>query len=332
MSDGYNASAQMEKDGLGIYTDASFIYWQACQDDMEIANIFNQPTPTTPFYRAVDFDFKFKPGFKLCVGGNLAYDNWDLFAEYTWFHTGTMKTSIRKDGTLLGTVTPFTTSGPILASRLTGNLFQTNELVSVGNFASRTWNLKIDLLDLMLARSYTVGSKFNMRPSFGARAAWIRQHVTQSLMSNMPFFRSTLMQNPTFFSNNKSISWGLGLKAACEGDWLLGYGCRLFGYSAFDLLCTRYKLSNVTNNISVLPFTIVSSQDPFYVLRPHAELELGFGYGKHFRCDRCYFDVSAAYNFQIFWNQNMFLENSISTLPADELDLNGLRLTLLFAY
>jgi hypothetical protein len=332
MHGGYNASAQMETAGVGMYASADFIYWQASEDDMEVATILQKPTSTTGLYREVDFDLKFKPGFKICVGGNLDYDNWDVFAEYTWFHTGKMTTSIRTDGTLIGADSLFSTDGPLLSSRMLGNLFLTNELLSIGDFAKRTWNLKMDFLDLMLARSYTVGSKLNVRPSFGGRAAWIRQYMTQLMISDEPFFRSTLLQNPDFISNNKTISWGLGLKGACQGDWLLGSGCRIFGYSALDLLFTRYSLSNSTLNSSIALFSNKTFQGPIYVIRPHVELELGFGYGTHFHQDQCYFDVSAAYGFQVFWNQNMFLENTLSSLPADELNIHGLRLSLLFAY
>jgi hypothetical protein len=328
----YNAPAQVNTKGIGMYSSASFIYWQPMQDDMEITNV-NLPESGR---KVVTFDFKYKPGFKICLGGNLEYDNWDISAEYTRYHTGNMVTSIATTGFF--SITPPFFNGPVLTTIISGET--ANNSIFVGNNASKLWNFKFDAIDGMLARSFKVGMQLNLRPSLGIRAAWIRQRLEESFSSNQPFFSSftfpdndVSFTNPAIFTTNKILSWGVGFKGALEANWLLGCGFKLFGFGAFDLLYTRYNLSNDTTLLSgVNVIQIPSFEDPLYAIRSHNELELGLSYADYFNNGKCYVDVSAGYGFQVFWNQNMFLENTASPLPNNQLSLQGLRLTLLFAY
>ncbi|MBI3508824.1 MAG: hypothetical protein HY069_04255, partial [Chlamydiia bacterium] len=42
------------------------------------------------------------------------------------------------------------------------------------------------------------------------------------------------------------------------------------------------------------------------MLREHIEFEMGFGWGSYFDNDNWYFDLSAGYTWQVFFDQNMF--------------------------
>lgn len=316
------------------YVSGSFIYWEAMQENMEVASLLTFFGPTsTPTATSTDevlrFDFRYKPGFKLATGYRFGYDHWDLFAEYTWYHTNTMTTSYSASG--LFDSADLTFSGPVLLSQFSGNNFPTIGN-GVYNFISLSWKLKCDFINLMLARSFYVGKRLTFRPAFGARAAYIRQHTTlvqtsKDASDSVATAFGVLITGSGTYLTNKNLSWGYGLRACLEADWLVGAGIRLIGNGAFDLLYTRYNLSNFLQKKTIL-FGTKTRERKLDYLRPHAETEFGFGWGDCFCGGKWYLDLEAVYNLQVFWDQSMFLEETTTTLPANDLYLHGMRATI----
>jgi len=61
------------------------------------------------------------------------------------------------------------------------------------------------------------------------------------------------------------------------------------------------------------------------------DLSMGLGWGSYFKCRRIFWDLSATYDFNIFWEQNMMrsladLTNTGSDGAASNLYLHGLTL------
>ena len=117
---------------------------------------------------------------------------------------------------------------------------------------------------------------------------------------------------------------------------MLGCGFRMFGSGAADILYTRYNLRNVTIAPSGIapyaPHTAHIAQNHVGALRPHMEVELGFGYETYLDCCKWHMDLAASYGFQVFWDQDMFLENTNTALPTDGLQIHGLTITASTAF
>lgn len=311
---GYNAPASIKvADSWDVYATASYIYWQAQQENLEIGLISqNDPqgtaggndAPFTTSYKnnmsVTDPNFTYRPGFKFGIGANLGWDGWDAFAEYTWFH-----------GSVGSGVTPLTinTNNTLPPNGQYLYPIQLEEIAfqdeAFYQDADQSWRLKMDLLDVSMGRSYYSGTKLTVRPFFGARGAWIRQ-VLDTTYNAMNFSPQRQAE-----SNNASISWGLGPRAGFDSNWLLGYGLRLIGIGSADILYTRYEtrkndqtvmVSGSTNPI-IQNATVNQTID---YLRGHVDLEMGFGWGSYFDNDNWHVDLSASYGFQIFWDQTMF--------------------------
>jgi hypothetical protein len=329
---GYNAPANIDvRDSWDLYVTASYIFWQAQEENLEIGLISQnnpegvsgpQDTPFTTTYKndmnVTAPNFTYRPGFKFGIGGNLGWDGWDAFAEYTWFHGSTgsgvqplvSKTTTHPIGQYLY---------PIQGEFQNADFFQN---------ANQSWGLKMDLFDISLGRSYYSGTKMTLRPFFGTRAAWIRQDLNTTYTGSTNYTNASGYFQGEFY--NSSVSWGLGPRAGFDSNWLLGYGMRLIGNGSADLLYTRYEtqandqifalnsgvLSPISENASV-------SQTVDY-LRTHAALEMGFGWGSYFDNNNWHVDLSATYGFQIFWDQNMFrnFENPASA-PGKSFAPNG---------
>lgn len=198
----------------------------------------------------------------------------------------------------------------------------------------------MDLFDFEMARCYYVGKQLMFHPFIGIRGV----KITQKLQAhyNHEFTQSQFFQNLSF--RQISNSWGIGPRTGISLDWMLGKGFQMIGASSFDILFTQYtKLNskqNSTNNNG-----IITGQNNFFVrqknlntLKGHYEMDLGFSWGTYWGQNQWYADLSATYNFQVFFNQNMFRrfcdDSSLATTiaPNGNLYIQGLNITARFDF
>ncbi len=318
----YNAPSSIDiQCGWDVWVDASFVYWQPLQSNMEAGTEHNTPVVTTlgpNNFRPVNMDFKFKPGFKVGLGMTFDYDKWDASLEYTWFHC--------KQNRSGSTSTAAATGG---AGYLPNWLFSTNAALLANSITAfnSSWQLDLDFLDMALGRSYYVGTQLTYRPSIGARVAWINQkrEVTYTDILSTPLAATNFA---------KSTSWAIGPRVTLDMNWMIGWGFRFFGNNAFDLLFTRYKTINNSQNTSSGAVTLLTdfNNSNINTIRPHVDLEWGMGWGTYLCNHEWHVDIAASYGFQVFWNQNMFRFSSGTSAPrtyspTGDLYVHGLTLT-----
>jgi len=231
---------------------------------------------------------------------NSNFDNWILFGEYTRLH---FKES---------------TSYEISSSSEHDLFFSFWQIPirhfpvieSLGSFkVSSKWYLKIDIGDLILGRPYYVGTNLTFNPYVGVRAYRIDQKY------NFLTREEEEMEATNYFyineNKNKSDSWGLGTKFGIDTNWILGAGFRLFGDMSLSICYQHFKLyqnlwyyqyepgeSDVSNAFGSV------SKEKDKVL-PNVNTVLGFGWGTYFDNCNWHFDLTASYDFNYFWQQNM---------------------------
>lgn len=344
----YGAPALLDvRNSWDFYGTGSFIYWQARQENMEIGLISeNDPegklssgdSPfTTSYVNNIDItspNFTFRPGFKLGVGVRLNWDGWDAFAEFTRFHSK-ISSGVRP-------LSPSTVGAG--ASHPNGQYLYPIQGAPGGSggvtvessyfyqSANQSWKLKMDFVDLSIARAYYSGTKLTVRPFFGVRGAWIRQNLKTSYAGSAAYLTPQTETRGTFNSKitNFYSSWGVGPRTGFESNWMIGRGLRFIGNGSGDILYTRYDIheNQQTSSLTVTPGTnpiatnASISQDIDY-LRTHLDLELGFGWGMYFHQNDYHIDLSATYGFQVFWNQNMFRSFQDQFIPGASFAPNG---------
>ncbi|MCB1109663.1 MAG: hypothetical protein KDK64_01670 [Chlamydiia bacterium] len=69
-----------------LFLTGDFIYWKARQEELnQIGTLMISQTGTV-FNNSIssqDIHFEYSPGFKLGLGGNLPYDDWDVYVNWT---------------------------------------------------------------------------------------------------------------------------------------------------------------------------------------------------------------------------------------------------------
>lgn len=281
-----------------FWVDASFTYWDALQDGMDLAvqtTVNSTPTLLSPTVGNFLFqDNQYKPGFKVGLGMDLGHDDWSAFAEYTWFRsTTTTNTAPSSDGRA-GTAVWAVNSWVRAAN--TGGLIDFSSL-------SSSWTLNMDLLDVGATRPYYQGTHLIAGPFGGVRAQWIRQKLD---LSGNTFTTSAATGTTGVTSNNKSNSWAVGPRGGINGKWHVGYGLRVEGDIAASILFTQY--TSVKNNVSATSSggnPTAGNYSDYNCLRVGNEMNLGLGWGSYFDCRNYHLDLLATYDFQVFWNQNM---------------------------
>ncbi len=312
MPAGYNHSAAYNlADGWDVYLSASFIYWNAQQENMEIGYASNaNHTSLKALYAKTEY----KPGFKVGIGIDMpGMDDWNLYAEYTWFNH---HTHASHSGTIL----------PVLANFLDQGV---TSPVAEASSVSAAWKIDLNILDGMLQRPFYEGRKLILNAGFGLRAMWLEQKLDVSY----PHYEYADIMLGSGFANGHCDSWALGPRISLDTNWLLGMGFRIVGKAAASVLYTRYTTLNGTSNLNENLITRrVKASDDYNQLRAITETSLGLSWGSYC-CDRQFhFDLAASYDFNIYWSQNeLYMVHQQDGAPGS-LTLQGLNITARFDF
>lgn len=287
-SPAYLAPANVKlNDCWDVDVTASFIYWHVSQENMNVA--YHEPAVSSSVnhYNMSYPEFSYKPGFKLGFGFNTNYDDWTGFFEYTWLHQNTSHTSTAGSSTEIKAVN-------VLSDTLVG-------YTSVNSH----WKMNMDKLDFGMSRPFYFSKRITMLPVGGLRALWIRQNF------NNTYETST----QELLVKSKSHSWAFGPMFGTATRWFFGEGFRFEGKGNGALLYTRY--TKVSSKQVAGTTTDVAHQHDYNCLRPMMDLGIGFGWGTYIGCQDYYIDLSASYDFNLFWDQNVML-NNIQSFNQDQ--------------
>lgn len=325
----YNGSAQI-KGKYDVFGSVSFLYWYVAQDGMDlaiptgaVANPLPPPSlltvnPSSQGSQFIFQDFSYNPGFKIVMGAGLRNDGWVGQLEYTWMsqttttNLGTPPSYPRANTTSIWTVSNWFSSYLPAASSV-----------------ESTWKMSFNQLDVTSSRSFYQGKKVTVTPFGGLRALW----MNQSMNVNATLFNASI--NPAT-SHTYSHSWSLGLVGGCYSNWMLPFDFRLQGDVNGSLLYTNYTSVVHNDTLTFLASTPTQlpssfSYEDFGALRPTWKMGLGFGWERYFQNKAYHCDLTASYDFMIFWNQNMIralMDNFLTgTGSPQNLYLHGMTLT-----
>jgi hypothetical protein len=316
-----------------VYFDGSFLYYYAREEGLDLANSGQIVNPSGSTYLTTSSvsngailsqTFNYQPAFKAGLGAN--FYEWIVSAEYTWIRQTT-----RTNRSAPAPVPIVTGIGAWVANNWFEQANATTGQGLAGSAISSKWRLVMDIIDLTAGRPFYEGQNLTISPFFGFRAAWIRQKINVTLD---PSPLLTGITSTSVESKNKSNCWGIGPRTGFGASCLLGMGFRLEGDAAVSLLYTSFThiKHKESSAYASLPGTIGVSQNQTNVIRPELELGCGFGWGTYFFDQQYHIDLSAGYDFSIFWEQNMIrkvLDQTVTGVgsAANNLYLHGLNVS-----
>lgn len=254
-------------------------------------------------------NFNWDWGFRLGLGLNLPHDGWDLYLNWTRFHTNAHRTSRASLG---GTLYPVT-----LHPGSVGGLPLTADK------AKYRWHLRLNELDLEMGREFFVSKWLTLRPFAGMRTAWIDQKDRTTLQG---LNNDLVLANKRRFER-KNDYWGLGIRGGLNTQWGLGCGWSIFANYSASLL---YGFFTLDGKQKIITDTDVVTSDldvdnHYHVGRAITEFILGVRYDYMFCNERYHIGVQLGWEQQMLYGQNQFMrfvdDTAMGVFVANQGDL-----------
>lgn len=313
---GYSAPGRWNPcEDWDIFLSGSYIYWHVSEECLDIGQATNANVPGKRTMVAPDFDYH--SGFKIELGTNLNHDNWTGLLRYTRLHTSdtTAFENVVVGGRLEISDWWEIPGGPVDGTQ-------------VNNVRSR-WECDLDMLDVEFARDYYLGYMLIVRPFMGPRVVWLDQKYNTGLVPlNAPAFPNNL-----FTARWTSDSWSIGPRAGCDLNWELGCGFRFVGSAAASLLYREHKVRGASPNATNPHAISIVRRNTYRFIKPQTDFSMGMAWGTYFSDQAYHFDLLAAYEFLLWWNENLMrhtadtLDTDIFSKPSD-LSYHGLTVKL----
>lgn len=306
-------SARTCPDLNGVYVTGEFLYWEAKQDELEYAAAVDlnlSQTLAQIQFKIFELDFKYKPAFRIGLGGDLPWNGWDIYLNWTHF-----------DHDFFSSHTSNQTNLVLLAGNFEGFEF-------VGSRASERWNLSFNSLDADWGRRFFLGSSWIVRPSFGLKTVWICQDVEKRL-ENVESFNPNGPGVPgdPEFQKFHFDAWGIGPYGAFYGKWNWVYGLGVSGQVSGALLC--YNVDGIGHagnnrlqgqNVSFNDIRLKYSSDR---IRPMAQAFIGLDWEWCFIPKWLSTQLAIGYEVQYYWP---FIVDPIDSRDDVSLTFQGLTL------
>ncbi len=294
------ASARPGKDNNNWFITADVLYWKPTVGGTIFAYTDNNPTIQYPVKgRTKDMDFDWDWGFRVGLGYNFCHDNWDIYAEYTYFSDGSSKST---SAGCNSSVIPM--RGGVCADPVNGGAFTATR-------AKSQFDFDFDNIDLTMGRSYFVSKNLSFRPFFGGKTSWIDlEQVTRYCGSDTDTtFCGVDFQGlgvNTLKINESSNFLGIGPQVGFDGKWHLAKGFSLFANANGALLYGFFDVDHkekYTGNGSRIKLS-----GNVHKMVPSTRIFAGVAYDIFFDCDRQHFGISFGYDAQYYWRANQMLK------------------------
>jgi hypothetical protein len=300
------SSRYQVEDGWNFFLNTEFLWWVAKEDGLYYAQsgYTGVLTSAIPPDGTKNFDGHlqkvkphFRPGFRLGIGGNMAYDEWDIFLNWTWF-----KSHARGDsrGLLLTLWGHPDVSDP--GSNLDG-----------ASSAKAKWALHYNVLDLEMGRSFWVGRHFSLRPFLGIRGAWIDQHF------NIDYDFTTTPQTDGKLRAESDFEGG-GVRAGMDMRFALLGGWSFYGIASASMLYGFYDCDFHEHWESV---EVAKTRDGFHNAASSAQLALGVRWDTYLHKDRYHCGLYAGWEQNIWFGVNKMNHYFHSLSEGNLQQMNG---------
>lgn len=296
-----------------FFASAEFLYWLPWEDDMTYARDCFDLNGNAVNGKLASMPFKWTPGVRVGVGYNLPHDGWDISIK--WTHYNSSSSAHIKNSEKL--ILPLYAIGPLATVE-----FPTSENTTTH------WKLHFNVLDLQMGRSFYQSKRLAIRPNVGVKTAWINQPWK---MNYGDLFGGLLASKPLIATHVRSKltskSWGIGPEVGLDGKWHFTDHFSIIGNASTALLYTQFDLKLVAGGFDANNGAPNGGHvhKKIHPIQPMLQLLLGIDWGRCFNNDRYFFELSASYEFQYWWNQMRYI-GFVNDYPHGSLAFSGLTL------
>ncbi len=210
------------KKGAGLFITAEFLWWKGIQERLNYATtgVLIQPgTNITSPGKVHSVHSPWNPGFRIGMGFYPGHDGWDLYARYTWFHSGSTNHASNREGNMLP-VSLFL-GGP--------RSLQVNGVTT----ARSQWDLHYNVVDLELGRHFFFSKFLSARLFAGLRGTWNHQDWNTRYRSNHIIINGGAPLSGEIKTNQDQDTWGIGIRVGVNSGWTFCKGWSIVSDASF---------------------------------------------------------------------------------------------------
>jgi hypothetical protein len=292
---------------------ADFLAWFASEETSSIwADVISVGNNTST-WAAKGFNFKWDYGFRLGVGYDLVYDQWDTLITWTWFRTDVKhQIPFEPDASI---------SPEFFAAYLSGDTPQS---------MSARWDLLLNMFDWELGRSCWISKNLSLRPFLGIKGGWINQSI------HAKYYNLTIKDVLTHNSGNEHLKnnfWGIGPLGGINSLWKVrNFGSHFldfFGNFSIASMWGTWHCSDVYKNTVSQTSSVNTKNSTLGALMFRGFM--GIGWDIDFNASKSHFSTKLGYEMQLWVNQLRFATFQVQRLHGD-LTLQGITFNCRFDF
>lgn len=341
-------SPEISQIGYGVTISGSYLLWRASENLAPYAQVVTTENIIdatraigSPRGHNESVNPRWSSGFNVRLGYTTSYDNWDLFADWTWYQNRThtqiseqTNSSSKLHNGLSGTQNGlgiYNSYGKDWVSANVADVFSglPSQIVTAGPFANASvhWNFNYDTFNLEFGKSFKTKANL-LRPFFGLQGALFERTLSTSYtnytnpgslvspsgeVAATPNFTLTGFQSAA--SKAKMNFWGIGPMVGVLDEFRFSYGWSLFGQLGTSMLYGRthgYDQNSLTEILSNGQESVYDGvkweRHTAWTFGTHLQLRFGTGWSLCFNKQKSEFFLSAA------WEQNFWFLTNYSSI------------------
>lgn len=311
------------------FASEDILYWETCETGLMYGSKshlqgFAASTTLTQQYNKIK-NVHHRPdfGYRLGIGAHDPCGCWDIAIYWTTF-TNDAHGHHDQPASFVDWFTPafgavaVSTGGDIVPDgQLLGGAFPTG--IGASGFpvrsASAHWKLRLNLIDIELAQKHVFACGFTFRPIVGLRTALIDQrydvkYIADTVALGTQF--SFTPGQPIDKISMKSDFEGVGPRIGVNGEYSLGCGISLYGYSAASLLWgmqdiqtkEKYQLVRQLGADTSSSYYFLKQKDQEGSCRAMTDLAIGFSW--NYLCCQRVLQLKFGYEQHMVFSESTF--------------------------
>jgi Legionella pneumophila major outer membrane protein precursor len=298
------------------------LIWQAHQNNLPIAikNKATNFTSTSGYQNFQEATVKhlhhnYDTGLRLGVDFDTMYDGWDVCLTWLSFDADADKSVFASGNQELFPSRLNLLIAPFIAD---SDDFAVTPAPVYGKAHAR-WKSFLNQIDFDLGREFFVSRRLTLRPHFGLRTTWIRQHLKTEYSDGIIIIGRPTMSDTSVKEKNKW--WGIGLEGGLDASWMLGEEFSLYANLAAAIESGFQKVK-VSQEIESTDTTFEDLKDSYRISRPILDLQLGLKWDRMLANGSYNFGFHFGWEHHVYFSQNQFhAQESLGPIVANQGDL-----------
>jgi hypothetical protein len=299
-----------------IFASASFLYWEPREDGLNLGADVPISTANTANLRDLEMSFDFKAAFKVLLGYNFECDNWQTLIRYTRMNNDMSTSAAKADDFFL----------------VPAWFVDLDASTNISNITNK-WDFDFNIFDWEMGRPFYNGKYLTTNLFYGLKAGWIDQTLTSTV---------TYSGSPVQ-SKASTDSWLFGPRVGLNTNFIICDKFRIFGDFAASLFYQKFSDVKLNEQLRTeVAGNVTNFKSTYKSINYATEFAIGLGWGTYFDNNNWYFDISAAYELQSYFNQNRMRSakdgldyvsgHSPTWFKPGDLTLHGLTVTASFDF